>query len=290
MRPESVNAHFRVSDKVPELWFPDTGKVVKQLVYKQTTEGVRVRLQLGPADSLFIVFRKSDDRPHLISAGSGLTVRKVDENNVHVTNSKNGLYRLKTPDGRTAEFQIDRILPEIRLTGPWKVRFPTGWGAPNSVTLPKLVSWTDHENRGIRYFSGIARYEKEFEIRRQWLRDNSRLYLELGRLWCVGEVFLNGQSSGIVWKPPFRVDITESVKTGSNKLEVEVANTWANRLVGDALSPEGQGFCRTNITRSGTPGKPWREVPLRQSGLLGPVRLVMTIEKTVALPGNNPSR
>jgi hypothetical protein len=290
MRPESVNAHFRVSGKVPKLWFPDTGRIVEQFVYEQTADGTRVPLKLGPAGSLFIVFCKSDERLHLISADSGLTVTEVAENKVHVTASKNGLYELKTSDARTVKFRINEISPEIRLTGPWKVCFPTGEGAPDSVSLDKLVSWTDHENPGVRYFSGIARYEKEFAVARQWLNDGSRLYLDLGRLWSVGEVFLNGQSLGIVWKPPYRVDITEAVGPGSNRLEVEVANAWANRLVGDAQLSQGQRRCRTNITGSGTPQKPWREVPLRESGLLGPVRLVMTIEKTIALPSKNSTR
>jgi hypothetical protein len=269
MRSEAVNAYFRVSDKVPELWFPDTGKIVEQLVYRckaspsgeQTAQGLRVPLQFGPADSLFVVFRKSDDRPHLQRIA--YSVQRADF--LHAPRCT-----LKNP-------------AEIGLTGPWKVYFPAGWGAPDSVSFAKLMSWTEHENPGIRYFSGIARYEKEFEVPRQWPRDSSRLYIDLGRLWCIGEVFLNGKSLGIVWKPPYRLNITDAVKPGINRLEVEVANTWANRLVGDALSPEGQSYCRTNITGSGTPRKPWREVPLRESGLLGPVRLVMAVEKTVAL-------
>ena len=114
--------------------------------------------------------------------------------------------------------------------------------------------------------------------------------MDLGRLWCIGEVFLNGQSLGVVWRPPYRVDITDAVRPETNKLEVEVANTWANRLVGDALSSDGQRRCRTNITGSGTPRRPWREVPLRESGLMGPVRLVMAVEKTVTLPANGSSR
>jgi hypothetical protein len=290
MRPESINAHFRVSDRVPELWFPDTGRIVKQLVYEQKAKGIRVPLKLGPADSLFIVFRKSDDRPHLISADSGLTVTEFAENKVHITTSQNGSYTLKTCDGHTVEFKIDEIPPEMSLTGPWKLCFPAGWEAPDFVSLDKLVSWTEHENTGIRFFSGIARYEKDLEIPKQWLRDNNRLYLDLGQIWCIGEVFLNGQSAGIVWKPPYRVDITEVVKPGSNTLEIDIANTWANRLVGDARLPEDQRLCRTNITGSGTPRKSWRDIKLRQSGLLGPVKLVMAVEKTVALPRNNSSR
>jgi hypothetical protein len=197
---------------------------------------------------------------------------------------------MKTCDGRSAELAVNDILPELSLTGPWKVSFAAGWGAPDSVSFAELKSWTEHENPGIRCFSGIARYEKEFEIQRGWFRDNSRLYLDLGRLWCIGRVLLNGQPLGIVWKPPYRVDVTDAAKPGGNKLVVEIANTWANRLVGDTRLPEGQRLCRTNITRSGTPGKPWREIPLRESGLLGPVRLVMAVEKTVALPANEPSR
>ncbi|UCG60144.1 MAG: hypothetical protein JSU70_11590 [Phycisphaerales bacterium] len=290
MRSESVNAYFRVSDKVPELWFPDSGRTVELLVYEQTAQGIRVPLQFGPADSLLVVFRKFDDQPHLISADSGLTVTDVTDSEVRVTAFKNGSYQMKTYDGRTAGFAVDDILPEMRLTGPWKVSFAPGWGAPDSVPFAELKSWTEHENPGIRYFSGIARYEKEFEIRREWFRDNSRLYLDLGRLWCIGRVLLNGQSLDVVWKPPYRVDVTKAAKPGSNKLAVEIANTWANRLVGDARLPEGQRRCRTNITRSGTPGKPWREIPLRESGLLGPVRLAMAVEKTVALPADDSSR
>jgi hypothetical protein len=131
IRWEVVNAYFRVSDKVPELWFPDTGRIVKQLVYEQTAQGLRVPLQLGPAASLFVVCRKSDDRPHLISVDSGLEVREVADHEVHVTAFKNGLYQLKTCDGRTAEFGVDDIPPEIKLTGPWRVYFPAGWGAPD---------------------------------------------------------------------------------------------------------------------------------------------------------------
>ena len=290
LRWESVNAYFRVSDKAPELWFPDTGRIVEQLVYEQTAQGVRVPLQLGPAGSLCVVFRKSNGRPHLISVDSGLTVREVAGREAHVTAFRNGLYQLKTCDGRAAEFGLDEIPPEVRLTGPWRVCFPVGWGAPDSVSFAKLMSWTEHENPGIRYFSGIARYEKEFEVPKQWSRDSSRIYLDLGRLWCIGEVFLNGKSLGIVWKPPYRVEITEAVKPENNILEVKVANTWANRLVGDALSSEGQRCCRTNITGSGTPRKPWRDVPLRESGLLGPVRLAIAVEKRVVLPGTDSSR
>jgi len=92
----------------------------------------------------------------------------------------------------------------------------------------------------------------------------------------VAEVYLNGDSQGIVWKPPYRVEVTDAVKVGRNELVVEVANTWSNRLVGDAQRPEGKQFCRTNIDKSLTFQVPWKETPLLDSGLLGPVKLITT--------------
>jgi hypothetical protein len=283
MRAESVNAHFRVSAKAPELWFPDTGTILAQPVYEQTPEGVRVPLQLAPMASLFVVFRKPVSRSHLVSLVPGINVTKVTEREIRVTAFENGYYKIKTSDGRTAKIEIAQVPSAMKLIGPWKVHFPAGWGAPDSVIFTELKSWSEHEHPGIRSFSGTACYETKFEVPREWFAKGRKLYLDLGQLWALGEVLLNGQSLGIVWKPPYRVEITEAVRTGQNRLEIEIANTWSNRLVGDAQLPPDQRYCRTNITASGTPGKPWKEIPLRKSGLLGLVELIPAIEKTITL-------
>ena len=246
MRGESVDAIFRVSGKSPELWLPASGRILQQSEYRQTPEGVRVSLRLPPYGSLFVVFRKLD----------------------------------KSHD-RTTQVVIDRDSSAMELTGPWTVRFPEGWGAPKTVTSVTLKSWTAHAHPCIRHFSGIARYETEFDIPEAWLGDGKRLLLDLGRLWAVGEVWLNGKPLGIVWKPPYRLEISRAAQPGRNRLEVEIANTWSNRLVGDALLPQAARYCRTNITGSGTPKKLWRDVPLHESGLLGPVRLIPAVEKTI---------
>jgi len=283
MRREFVNASFRVSAGAPELWLPETGTILQQPVYEQTPEGVRVPLKLAPYGSLFVVFRKPDNRPHLVSLDSRINTAKVTEREVRVTAFKNGSYEMKTSDGRTIDFVIDQIPTALKLIGPWDVCFPAGWGAPDSVTFAELKSWTEHENPGIRNFSGTARYKTQFAIPRQWFEKDSKIYLDLGKLWTLGEVTLNGRSLGIVWKPPYRIEITNAAGTGQNKLEVEITNTWANRLVGDAKLPPDQRYCKTNIKHSGTPGIPWEDIPLRESGLLGPVELVQAVEKTISL-------
>ena len=282
-RREFVNAFFRVSAKSPELWLPDSASIVQQPVYEQTPEGIRVPLKLAPFGSLFVVFRRPVSRPHLASLDPGIDATTVSEREVRIAAFKNGSYKMKTSAGRTIEFEIDQIPSALRITGPWEVHFPDGWGAPDSVTFAELKSWTEHENPGIRNFSGTACYEKEIVIPRQWFGNGRKIYLDLSRLWAVGQITLNGQSLGIVWKPPYRSEITKAAVAGQNKLEIEITSTWANRLVGDAQLPPEKRYCRTNITSSGTPGKPWKDIPLRESGLLGPVELIQAVEKTISL-------
>lgn len=237
---EKVKACFRVFGKAPQLWHPDTGKIRKQIRYEQTPEGVIVPLEFAPSGSVFVVFPRPPDK------------------------------------GQQVALSDEEVLRTVELSGAWKVNFSAQWGAPKSVTFEELKSWTQHAEEGVRYYSGIGRYEKDFDVDGNWLREGVKLWLDAGRLWSVGEVFVNGKPMGVVWKPPYRVEITEAVRSGTNLLEIEVANTWANRLVGDAHSPEEKRFCRTNITSSGTQRKLWKDIELRESGLFGPVKVVIT--------------
>ena len=153
------------------------------------------------------------------------------------------------------------------IHGPWSVDFP---GGPSDVAMPALLSWTRHPNPEIRYFAGSARYRTSFDLPDTWRQRKARL--DLGRLWAIGEAWLNGQPLGVLWTPPFEADVTKALRAGSNELVVEVTNTWHNRLVGDAALPASQRRTKTNITVSG--GKSWKESELLESGLFGPVRLV----------------
>jgi hypothetical protein len=123
--------------------------------------------------------------------------------------------------------------------------------------------------------------QAEFDLAAEQLAAGRQVFLDLGRVRFVAEVYLNGTSLGILWQPPFRVDMTHAARPGKNTLVVEVANTWSNRLTGDANSPPNERYCRTNITKSLTWQVPWKDTPLLESGLLGPVRIVTA--KTVRL-------
>jgi len=298
---EQVDCVFRVFGKAPEIWKPYTGGISRQVVYDFLKAGTRVLLCLPPAGSVFVVFRQAVGEDHFVLLSKddallfpaaqrtpqeleSIEILPYGQNKLEVQVWKNGTYTLKTTEGREITVKVDTVPPMRDITGPWEVQFPQGCGAPASKVLPELISWTEDPEKGIKYFSGIATYCKGLNIPAGQLAADRRLFLDLGRVRFVAEVYLNGRSLGILWKPPFRVDITGAAKPGRNQLAIEVANTWSNRLVGDARSPENKRYCQTNITNSLTWRVPWKDTPLLESGLLGPVRLIAARKLSLHVP------
>lgn len=164
-----------------------------------------------------------------------------------------------------------RPAPEMRAevsdlqTDGWAVRFPEGWGAPDSLSLGRLAAWRDMPmSEEGRAFSGTARYETTFETER--CGDGQRLVLSLGKVERIAEVRINGRRVGTLWTYPYEADITDFVVDGRNTLTVDVTGSWFNRLVYDAARPEAER--KTWVLRW-----PDRSAPLRESGLMGPVTL-----------------
>lgn len=190
------------------------------------------------------------------------------------------------------------IAPAADLTGPWDVSFPADLGAPATLKFDTLASLHRHPDFGVRHFSGTATYRKRFTVPASALGGDRRVFLDLGRVEVIARVIVNGKPVGALWKPPFRIDVTDAVRRGDNSVEVQVTNLWPNRLIGDEhLPPENDykvsAFGWTGgITelpewyRQGLPKPPgervtfttWKhysaESPLLESGLLGPVRLL----------------
>lgn len=178
---------------------------------------------------------------------------------------KPGAYELTTASGRRTRIQARSVPDPITVPGPWEVRFDQKWGAPASTTFDRLTSWTEHGNPAIRYYSGTAEYVKGIDLPSSILGRDRVLSLDLGGLANLAEVSLNGRNLGILWKPPFRVDITGLVHAGKNSLRVRVTNLWVNRLIGDSALPQEKRLTWTTFN----PYNP--QSPLMPSGLLGPV-------------------
>jgi hypothetical protein len=197
---------------------------------------------------------------------------------------------MKTAAGKVLYADATNLPAAQEITGAWNLYFPSNWGAPPSATLDRLISWTESTNVGVRYFSGTATYEKNIEITAAQLSNDRELWLDLGTVKNFAEVSVNGQDYGVLWKPPFRVNITTAARTGVNRLVVKVTNLWPNRIIGDEQLPadcEWNGDQLQAWPQWLLEGKPsptgrftfetWHHYsnhsPLLESGLLGPVTL-----------------
>ncbi|MDR1674911.1 MAG: hypothetical protein LBR86_00335 [Tannerella sp.] len=150
---------------------------------------------------------------------------------------KAGVFEVTMASGKTFKAETGSLPDVMELGGPWRLSFPPDWGAPAHVRLDKLISWTEHPDTGVKYFSGTAAYDKTF----RWeARPDTgfRVILDLGRLSHFAEVTLNGKTFPTLWKPPYCLDITEAVRTGENTLLVKITNLWPNRLIGDEQLPD----------------------------------------------------
>ncbi len=199
------------------------------------------------------------------------------KNRVYLRAWQPGLYTLRDNAGKSYQIEVDTVPPPLEVTGDWQVEFPPNWGAPKNTIFDRLISWTDSDNDGIKYFSGRAVYRKEIDIPKRYLGSDSTLELDLGIVQKTARVSLNGDEIAVLWKPPFHVDISDRAKPGKNELVVEVANTWTNRLIGDAHLPPEQQFCKTNLhSQMSRKGR-----RLQPSGLMGPVRIISASRRGV---------
>ena len=179
-----------------------------------------------------------------------------------------GRYELTSAAGRKLRAEVAPLPEPIAITGPWEVAFDPKWGGPEKVTFETLEDWSKRPEAGIKHYSGRATYRKTFELSAAQVgRAGSQLTLDLGDVRNLATVRVNGRELATLWLAPWQVDITAAVKPGRNTLEIDLVNTWNNRLVGDAGLPADQR--RTFLTAQ-TVG---RNAALLPAGLLGPVTL-----------------
>jgi hypothetical protein len=271
----SEECDFRQQAKIPEIWDPVSGETVSVTVYREEGSSTKIPLTLPPYCSCFVVFRNTASPIHYTHVYSAdKTTPRLKFTNDGIIFLNDGTYSLTGSLG-SEEVISKKVIQTIE--GPWSVSFSSGWGAPGSSVFDELISWTDSEVEGIRFYSGIGTYNKSFHYNDNAVSSGRRrVYLDLGDLSKIAEIWLNGHPLGISWTMPHSFDITDYIKNGDNNLTVEIANTWSNRIVGDALAAEK--YTKTNITNTFIPGidkvyVPWEKVPLISSGLLGPVTI-----------------
>ena len=304
----NVNTHtfeisFRQTGRTPELWDAETGKSRPAEVWREEGGRTYVTLTFPPSGSAFVVFRKPATGDHVVD----VTVKPAKSPDASpVWEWSNGrilAWQPLTAEARTASGRVIRVAADppapVPVDGAWTVSFPEGWDAPASATFPTLVSWTERPEDGIKYFSGTATYAKRVATPK--LPPHARLMLDLGNVKNFAEVTVNGKVFPVLWKPPFRVDVTDALAGGKATLDlsIRVTNLWPNRLIGDdrlyADDCEWKGEKKNGVNLIGikeipqwvkdgrrsptgrhtfTTWKHWdKDHQLLPSGLLGPVVL-----------------
>jgi len=243
---------FRNGTLSAELWDAVTGKI-EQLTGVFNKKGMTcIKIRLQPYQSYFIVFRNSG-RP---------------EKKTYFEN-----------------FPLKKTI--IALEGPWMVKFDPEWGGPEKVSFEKLENWSERPENGIKYYSGKAAYSLNFDLPDiERYNKNSEIYLSLGKVRNIANIKINKINAGTVWTSPWQVDVTGMVKSKNNSLEIQVANLWINRLIGDEAEPwdgvSGGKWPDWMLAGNERPSKRFtfsthryykKDDPLVESGLIGPVTL-----------------
>ncbi|HXC98520.1 MAG TPA: glycosyl hydrolase, partial [Verrucomicrobiae bacterium] len=257
--------------------------VVKQLRVTYTLDGKPFEVTVAENEMLTL--------PAAVGHTPAPTWQVVDEGGrPFVKTSSNGSFELHTAAGKVLKVSADNVPAPVEASGPWDLKFPPNWGAPAEVKLDRLISWTEHPDSGVRYFSGTAVYEKDIEIPAEYFQSGREIWLDLGGVKNFAEVSLNGEPLATLWKPPFCVELTHAAHAGGNTLRVKVTNLWPNRLIGDEQLPDDREWSGKALKAwpqwllDGKPSPTGRftfttwhhwtsqDAPLA-SGLLGPVRL-----------------
>ena len=254
--PIKANCGFRVAAGNPELWDPVTGERRALPQFERKDGTTIIPMEFDAFQSFFVVFGGKDPAP------ASTDVKNFPE-----------------------------LKPMQEISGAWDVAFDPKWGGPEKITFDTLQDWSKRPESGIKYYSGIATYRKTFQVS-GLPSPVSKVYLSLGTVHDMARVKLNGKDLGVVWCAPWQVEIGEALKVGENQLEIEVANRWPNRMIGDKQPADANarevqappGFIGGKKIKTGRytyctydPFKP--DSPLLPSGLLGPV-MISTMNKT----------
>jgi (4-O-methyl)-D-glucuronate---lignin esterase len=250
----TTSCTLRSTSGVPELWDPLTGETRELPQFSKGENDMKIPMHFDPYQSFFIVIVKNE----------------------------------KPGNSQRHNFPFSRVVAKIN--GPWTISFDTAWGGPEKLVLNELEDWASRSEKGIKYYSGFATYSNSFDAPYlKTIDKNKKIYLDLGKVNVMANIKLNGQDLGVLWTSPWKKDITELLKQEGNQLEIQVANLWPNRLIGDQFFADNgirnhqwPGWLIKGEKRPGgrytfTTYNPYKkEDSLLSSGLLGPVTIMLS--------------
>ncbi len=236
-KAQQFECKFRVDGKIPELWNPINGETKKlgQFIHKNGITTAWINLEAE--ESVFVVFRESSKGVQSVSpqAGNNHSVEYTlnNENQLVIHSRQNGNYSAILNNDKAIEISITNLNEPLSISGTWEVEFQKENSYEAIHTFNELTDWKNDANEDIKYYSGTAIYRKSFNFEKSDLSDHKQYFLDLGKVHVIAQVKLNGNDLGFYWMPPFKIDISDALLNGENKLEIYITNQWTNRLIGD---------------------------------------------------------
>lgn len=247
----NVNCSFRDGEGTPELWNPLNGNNRLLTQFSRHANVCTIPIDFEPHQSFFVIFGKNEQYGTL----------------------------------KRSNFPVNK--PLMTLDGNWKVSFDPKWGGPGEIAFEHLQDWSTHIEPGIKYYSGTAIYRKAFLLTPEMIQSNPRMLINLGEVYNLAQVTLNGVELGKLWTAPWSLELTKAIRAGNNYLEIKVVNLWPNRLIGDEQYPsdgivnhQWPDWLLNNQERNSkrtsfaTYNFYKKDAPLLKSGLLGPVQIL----------------
>jgi hypothetical protein len=279
--------YFNTAHSTPEIWNPETGEVTKVAVFEKKEGMVGLPVTLEPKESLFFIFSDEISKEYIskveadekqlfppLNKGSDAYVPSVfysANNEIQFETKQGGAFVFTSNKGKI--YKRDLTAPMVKaidhFTG--KIEFsPVNTKQTYSVDITELKSFTDYTDPQIKYFSGTALYQIDFGLSSDYLEQKRNIYLDLGELDATARVTLNGERLGDVWISHMKLPVVGLLQE-QNHLEVELATTCRNRIIGD-LNEYGE--VKSLWTSGPVTNFLKKDSPLKPSGIMGPVTLV----------------
>jgi len=229
---------FRVSGKIPEIWNPLTGEINRVTTSSEENGQLLIPVTFQPRESLFFIFR----------------------------------------EGNTKRATSNPDVPQITEIKDFKgiIHFhPINSGKPDSISITNFKSFTEYSDPAIKYFAGTASYRIDFELPYNYINDRQPVFLKFGKLDASAKVWLNGRFLGNLWMPDMQFRVTQLLKA-KNHLEIKLATTCRNRIIGDFIE---YGTLQNIWTSAPVNSFLSKESPLKSTGFMGSLQLIKYYSK-----------
>ncbi|MFP5081773.1 glycosyl hydrolase [Pedobacter sp. JCM 36344] len=238
---QNILVSFKIMGMQPELWQPENGIMMKAPIWKEENGRTVVQLSLKDYQAIFIVFRKSvakqDHTTSITWQNNTIVNYGITKKNVPFASSAIAANAVvQYVSGKTKNIKV-KPMKTIPVTGDWMVNFQPKLDSGFIAKFKALKDFNLHPENRIKYFAGTAVYKNKLSIPAASITTKKQLILDLGTLNDIVSVKVNGKDLGVIWYPPYVIDISSAAKAGINTLEIAVTNNWANRLIGDEQEP-----------------------------------------------------